>query len=84
MQHAHGVRRPERGQDLETGFGRPLRRERAVVLHDITERTVGKPVRGSLEHHPGAVVVDDVEDDGNVGMVEPGQRTGVPEHPLVR
>jgi hypothetical protein len=83
--HAQGVRRPERGQDLEAGLGRPLGRERPVVPHDITERTVRKPVRGSLKHHPGApVVFDDVEDDWNVGMVEPGQRTGVPEHTLVR
>ena len=85
MQNAGGVRRPERGQNLEPGLGRPLRRERAVVLHDITEPAVRKLVRASLQHHPSPpVVFDHVEDHGNVGMVEPGQRAGVPEHTLVR
>jgi len=79
------MRRAKRGQHLEADLGRPLRRERAVVTYDIAERTVRKPERSSLEYHPGSFVVfDDVEDDGNVGMVEPGRPAGLPEGTLVR
>ena len=84
MQYAHDVRLADRGENLQGDLGCLLRPERAIVTHDIAERTIREPVRGGLEHHPGQpVVLGNVEDPDDVRMIELGKRTSLVEQALV-
>src|ERR1700719_2668270 len=83
VHYAHGVRLADRGENLQADLGGLLRPERAIVTHDIAERTIGKPVRGSIEYHPGPPVVPgNVEDSDDVRMIELGKCASLAEQAL--
>ncbi len=67
MDDAHAVRVRERGERLHAEVGGALGRERAEALDHVLERLAAD----ELHHHqPLAVVLEQLVDGGDAGMVE--------------